>query len=66
MNTTRITSFTAHATAEGMRLSFTYSIIDPDGNLVKSNQRATVIVLDADTLSEIESINGWLLGKVPE
>ena len=66
MNTTKITSFTAHMTAEGMRISFTYSVIDPDGNLVKSNQRSTVIVLDADTLMQIENINTWLLEKVPE
>lgn len=64
--TTRITSFTAHQTAEGMRVTFTYSIIDADGNLVKSNQRATVIVLDDDVNAAINSINEWLLSKVPQ
>lgn len=62
--TTKITSFTAHLTAEGMRLAFTYSVIDADGNLVKSNQRATVIVLDSEINAAIEDINEWLLNKV--
>lgn len=62
---TKITSFTAHQTAEGMRVTFTYSLIDENGNLVKSNQRATVIVLDEEINTFITSINDWLLGKVP-
>lgn len=64
--TTKITSFTAHQTAEGMRLTYTYSVIDENGNIVKSNQRATVIVLDSDINAAIANINEWLLGKVPQ
>ena len=63
---TKITSFTAHQTAEGMRLTFTYSVINEDGNLIKSNQRATVIVLDEDINAAIGNINEWLLTKVPQ
>lgn len=62
---TKITSFTAHQTAEGMRVTFTYSLINEDGNLVKSNQRATVIVLDEDINTAIGNVNAWLLTKVP-
>lgn len=61
---TKITSFTAHLTAEGMRVTFTYSVIDENGNLIKSNQRATCIVLDTDILSAINTINEWLHNKV--
>lgn len=64
--TTKITSFTAHQTAEGMRLTYTYSVIDENGNIVKSNQRATVIVLDNDVNAAIANINEWLLSKVPQ
>lgn len=64
--TTKITSFTAHQTAEGMRLTYTYSVIDENGNIVKSNQRATVIVLDNDINTAIANINEWLLSKVPQ
>ena len=62
---TKVTSFTAHQTPEGMRLSFTYSLIDEGGNLMKSNERYTVIVLDDEVNEMIADINTWLLGKVP-
>ena len=63
---TKITSFTAHQTAEGMRLTFTYSVINEDGALVKSNQRATLIVMDEDINNAIGNVNNWLLNKVPQ
>ena len=58
----KITSFTAHQTAEGMRLTFTYSVIDENGNVIKSNVRATTIVLDRDTdvLDSISVINNFI------
>ena len=62
----KITSFTAHETAEGTRVSFTYSLIDENGNVAKSNARATTIVLDQDILSNIETIKEFLFYKIPE
>lgn len=62
----KITSFTAHQTAEGMRLTFTYSLIDGDGNLVKSNARATLIVLAEEILANIGNISEFLYMKIPE
>ena len=62
---TRITSFTIHQTAEGMRATFTYSVIDENGTLIKSNVRATVILLDNTILSDVSEIQNYLLGKVP-
>lgn len=62
-NTKKITSFTAHTTAEGERLSYTYSEIDENGNLVKSNERATCIVLDSVILDSISKINKFLLDR---
>ena len=62
---TRITSFTIHQTAEGMRATFTYSVIDENGNLIKSNVRATVILLDNTILSDVSEIQNYLLTKVP-
>ena len=64
----KITSFTAHQTAEGMRLTFTYSVIDENVNVIKSNVRATTIVLDRDTdvLDSISVINNFLFDKIPE
>lgn len=62
-NIKRITSFTAHTTAEGERLSYTYSEISEDGTLVKSNERATCIVLDESIKQKIDEINKFLLDR---
>lgn len=62
----RITSFTAHQTPEGMRVSFTYSVIDGSGAIIKSNERYTVIVLDEEINECIAKINEWVLSKVPQ
>jgi len=58
-----ITSFTSHKTAEGERLSYTYSVIDEFGNLSKSNQRENCIVLDEILISKIKDINDFLLAR---
>ncbi len=59
----KITSFTAHTTAEGERLSYTYSEIDDNGTLVKSNERVSCIVLDTEILEAISKINNFLLNR---
>lgn len=66
MNTKRITSVTTHQTAEGMRATFTYSVIDADGNLIKSNVRHTIIVMDDTILGEIADVQDFLSSKIPE
>lgn len=64
--TKKITSFTIHYTAEGTRVSYAYSQIDEIGNLVKSNQRGSIFVMDEDVNAEIKNLNKWLLGKVAQ
>ena len=57
----KITSFTHHTTAEGERVTFTHSIIDDNtGQLLKSNERRTLIVIDDSILKAIETINDFL------
>ena len=58
-----ITSFTSHKTAEGERISYTYSIIDESGNLVKSNTRESCILIDEVIISKIKDINDFLLAR---
>lgn len=68
MNTKKITSFTCHQTAEGIRVSFTYSIIDSNGNLLRSNERLTTI-LTPNQNDEIEAYNifiNYLTPKIPD
>lgn len=62
----KITSFTHHTTAEGERVTFTYSVINEDGQLIKSNERATLILLDAEVLKCVNEINDYLNKKIPE
>lgn len=63
----RITSFTSHKTAEGERISFTYSEINEEtGQLVKSNQRENLILLNPEMLSKVEEIRDFVLSKIQE
>lgn len=62
----KITSFTSHKTGEGTRLSATYSEISEGGQLVKSNERFNVIVVDEETQGHIDALNEFLQGKIPE
>ena len=65
-NIVKITSFTAHQTPEGMRVSATYSVISPEGLLLKSNVRVTRIAMSDDILTAIAQVNDWLLGSIRE
>lgn len=65
-NIKKITSFTSHKTAEGTRLSATYSEITEDGQLVKSNERFNVIVVDEYVQSCIDSLTDFLQKRIPE
>ena len=56
----KITSYTTFESAEGMRLSYTYSEIDEQGNILKSNIRKDIIVMDKDLEKEINDIFNFL------
>jgi len=62
-----ITSFTSHETAEGTRLSATYSVINEDtGAITTSNERFNVVLLKTNPLQEnINTITNYLSGKIP-
>lgn len=56
-----ITSITTHITAEGMRISFTYSQINETGEIVKSNERVTRIVTDDAIIANINALNDYAM-----
>jgi hypothetical protein len=59
----KLTSFTAHTTAEGQRVSYTYSEIDDTtGKLISQNNRESFIVLDDGLQSHIDSISEYING----
>lgn len=62
----KVTSFTAHQTAEGMRIAFTYSLINDNGETITQNKRASFILLDDSILSNVDVINDYLYTRIPE
>lgn len=56
----KLTSFTAHVTAEGQRISFTYSEIDSTGKLISQNERENFIVVDDELQAHIDAINEYI------
>ena len=61
-----ITSITVLKTGEGIRMSPTFSTIDDNGNIVKSNERFNFVVTDQEVLNQIEVINAYAASKIPE
>ena len=64
-----LTSIVLHKTAEGQRVSFTYSEVDEETELVMTqNNRASVVVLDieknAEVLAAIQTVTQYVEGKL--
>lgn len=53
----KITSITTHQTGEGTRMSITYSVINDNGDIEKSNIRINKIVVNDELQSHINAIN---------
>lgn len=43
-------------TAEGERVSYTYTELDSDGNITSQNNRASFVALDEDLLAAIKTL----------
>lgn len=43
-------------TAEGERVSYTYTELDSDGNITSQNNRASFVALDEDLLAAIATL----------
>ena len=57
----KLTSFTSHVTAEGQRISYTYSEIDEGtGKLISQNTRENFVVVDNELQSHIDAINDYI------
>jgi hypothetical protein len=62
--TKKITSFMHHVTGEGDRITYTFSEIDGNGKPTRTNDRASLIVLDDEVLAHIKAINDFLATKI--
>lgn len=65
-NIKKITSITSHKTGEGTRLSATYSEITESGQLVKTNERFNVIVVDEEVQGHVDALESFLQEKIPQ
>lgn len=52
----KVTSMTVLTTAEGKRLSITFSEIDDNGNIIKENERVNKVVVNHNSLSCISEL----------
>lgn len=52
----KVTSMTTLTTAEGKRLSITYSEIDDNGNIIKENERVNKVVVNRNALGCITEL----------
>lgn len=72
MDIKKLTSVTYHNTAEGGRLSYTYSVIDGTSGTLKSvNNRADIVLVDgidgvADAKANVTAIMDFVTGKMEE
>ena len=56
----RMTSYTMHRTGEGIRISYTYSEIDENGNVVRGNLRKDIIAVRSDIVSSLEAVETFI------
>jgi hypothetical protein len=55
----RVTSMTVLTTAEGKRLSVTFSEIDEKGNIIRENERVNKVVVDQAALSNVKELEDF-------
>lgn len=61
-----ITSVTTHVTAEGTRISFTYSEINDNGDIVTSNERVTKIITDKKMKDHVAALNDYAMSLLED
>lgn len=59
-----ITSMGILTTAEGKRLSITFSTVDNSGKIIEENQRVNRVVLDESALNHISALEDFALSIV--
>ena len=60
----KLTNFNYSIVQEGTRISYTYSELNEDGDIISSNNRKSFIVTDEDILSKLKDIKIYLENKI--
>lgn len=55
----KVTSITTHTTAEGKRISITYSEIDETGKIIQDNKRVNRVVVNEEALEHITALESF-------
>ena len=55
-----------HFTGEGERLTYIYSCINENGQVIRSNVKASMIVVDEEISQKLKDIEQYIYGKLPE
>jgi len=61
---TKVTNFTYQIVQEGTRISYTYSELNKDGDIVSSNNKKSFIVTDGEMLTKLKEIKEYLESKI--
>lgn len=59
-----VTSMTILTTAEGKRISLTFSDVDSGGSIIKENERVNRVVVNSGALASIASLESFAQGIV--
>lgn len=60
----KVTSMTTLTTAEGKRISITFSEIDDNGNIIKENERVNKVVVSRNALDYISKLEEFAQGVI--
>lgn len=56
----RLTGVALLTTGEGDRVSFTYSSLDSEGNVISSNNKGSFVVMDSELAAHIQAIRDYV------
>lgn len=60
MELNRLTGIAIITTGEGERISFTYTTLDSEGNIISANNKGNFIALDSELITHIQSIRDYV------
>ncbi|MFG6378370.1 MAG: hypothetical protein K1W19_08665 [Lachnospiraceae bacterium] len=61
---TKVTNFNYQIVQEGTRISYTYSELNEDGDIISSNNKKSFIVTDDKILTKLKEIKSYLESKI--
>ena len=60
----KVTNFNSQIVQEGTRISYTYSELNEDGDIISSNNKKSFIVTDDKILTKLKEIKSYLESKI--